>query len=190
MDHVDHVQLLDGGVPPSGGTWADFGAGEGAFTLALRDLAGPESQIYAVDRDRRSLESLRKGMERRFPESALRLVEADFSRRLELPVLNGIVAANSLHFVPAGSQAEVLRLWRGYLGPGGRLILVEYDADHGNRWVPYPISFARLAGLAREAEFSNPTRLAERPTRIMGRMYSALLAVPDRRLNERVEWRD
>ncbi|MEX1104238.1 MAG: class I SAM-dependent methyltransferase, partial [Dehalococcoidia bacterium] len=151
MDHADHVQLLAAGVPRRAGVWADFGAGGGAFTLALRELAGADAEIYAVDADRRALDSLKKAMERRFPGSAPLLVRADFTQPIELPVLDGIVAANSLHFVPFGRQVEVLRLWRDYLAPAGRLILVEYDADDGNRWVPYPILFARLSGLAGEA---------------------------------------
>ena len=44
MDHSDHVNLLRNGVLP-GGVWADLGAGSGAFTLALAELAGPETTI-------------------------------------------------------------------------------------------------------------------------------------------------
>jgi len=174
MDHRDHVRLLAAGVPSTGGVWADFGCGEGAFTLALRELAGPSVEIYAVDRDRHALESLRRSMERRFPGTMLRTIEADFRQPVELPPLDGIVAANSLHFVERAQQVEVLGSWRRHLIPGGRLILVEYDADEGNRWVPYPISLRRLGSLAEAAGFSAPERLAERRTRILSRMYSAL----------------
>ena len=51
MDHRDHVALIRAGVGEQGGRWADIGAGEGAFTLALADLLGPGGQIIAVDRD-------------------------------------------------------------------------------------------------------------------------------------------
>ena len=35
MNHTDHVQLIEAGLERhSGGVWADFGAGSGAFTLA------------------------------------------------------------------------------------------------------------------------------------------------------------
>ena len=54
VDHADHVGLLRAAVEP-GGTWADIGAGEGAFTLALADLLGPGGRIVAVDRDGRAL---------------------------------------------------------------------------------------------------------------------------------------
>jgi len=51
VEHADHVTLLRGGVPGPGGAWADFGAGRGAFTLALAELIGPGSQLHAIDRD-------------------------------------------------------------------------------------------------------------------------------------------
>lgn len=44
--------LIRGGIASSGGTWADFGAGAGNFTLALRDLLGAEATRYAIDRRR------------------------------------------------------------------------------------------------------------------------------------------
>jgi len=40
MEHADHVFLLREGVMDAGETWADFGSGTGAFTLALADLLG------------------------------------------------------------------------------------------------------------------------------------------------------
>ena len=41
MDHAEHVNFLRNGIPATGGVWADFGAGRGAFTLALADLIAP-----------------------------------------------------------------------------------------------------------------------------------------------------
>jgi precorrin-6B methylase 2 len=60
MDHSDHVNLLRPANLPFGGTWADFGAGTGAFTLALRELVGPHANIYAVDKDQRGCRELEK----------------------------------------------------------------------------------------------------------------------------------
>ena len=166
-------------MPATGGAWADLGAGTGAFTLALRDLAGPGAEIFAVDRDSRALASLQAAMHQRFPGTHLHLVPADFTRPLRLPPLDGIIAANSLHFVPRPDQPGVLESWRRCLRPAGRLILVEYDADDGNPWVPYPLSFTRLADLAKSASFTPPVHLAEHPSRMMHRIYSAFLTRPD-----------
>jgi ubiquinone/menaquinone biosynthesis C-methylase UbiE len=172
VNHDDHVRLIEGGIA-RGGVWADLGAGAGAFTLALRDIAGPKVEIIAIDRDRGSLRTLRDEMGGRFPGTHLRLVESDFVQSLDLPPLDGVLVANAIHFVPARDQAPLLRRWREYLKPEGQLIVVEYDAEQGNRWVPYPVSFTTLRKVARAAGFAEPVLLGARPSRWMGRMYAA-----------------
>jgi len=175
VNHADHVQLIETGIERNrAGVWADFGAGSGAFTLALRDIAGPDAAIIAVDRDRASLQTLRAAMERQFPGTQLRLLQADIAGHLTLPPLDGIVAANAIHFVPLQDQKALLRRWRSYLKPEGRLIVVEYDADSGNRWAPHPMSYAAFRETARAAGFTDPVLLGSRPSRWLGRIYSAL----------------
>ncbi|MCA9859246.1 MAG: methyltransferase domain-containing protein, partial [Thermomicrobiales bacterium] len=80
MNHDDHVRLIARAFDTTGGVWADFGAGTGAFTLAIRDLAGPDCTIYAIDRDQPALRSLREKMDRRFPGTQLHTVEGDIRR--------------------------------------------------------------------------------------------------------------
>jgi hypothetical protein len=80
--------------------------------------------------------------------------------------------ANSLHF--ERDKLVVVRLVRGYLRPGGRLVLVEYDTDRGNPWVPYPLSFRSWEALAAEAGLRETRRLAAVPSRFLGAIYSAL----------------
>jgi ubiquinone/menaquinone biosynthesis C-methylase UbiE len=173
VNHDDHVKLIETGIERNrGGVWADFGAGSGAFTLALRDIAGPDTSIIAIDRDQASLQTLRASMERKFPGTQFRLVEAEMAEHLTLPPLDGIVAANAIHFVP--DQTALLRRWRAYLKPDGRLVVVEYDADNGNRWAPYPMSYAAFRETARAAGFTDPALLGSRPSRWLGRIYSAL----------------
>ena len=70
--------------------------------------------------------------------------------------------------------AAPLRLVGSYLRPAGRLILVEYDTDHGNRWVPFPLSFRSWATVAAEAGFRETQRLTSVPSRFLGSIYSAL----------------
>ncbi len=183
MNHDDHVALIRGAFPASDSRlqspdtiWADFGAGSGAFTLAIRDLAGPAADIYAIDRDRSALESLRDAMRRRFPETYLYLLDGDIRHPPELPSLDGIVAANSLHYVDRKQQAPTLLLWSTLLKPGGRIVLVEYDSNNPNQWVPYPISFSRLGTLTRDAGLPAPELLGTHPSRWSGGIYSAMIA--------------
>lgn len=176
MNHVDHVRLIAPGVPAhAGGRWADFGAGTGAFTLALRDIAGSDVEIIAVDRDAGDLRELQRTMERVFPGTWLQTRTADFTRPLELPPLDGILAANSLHYVR--DQVALLRRWHSYLAPGGRLIVVEYDTDHGNHWVPHALSFETFAEIAQEAGFNTPERIGTQPSRFLGRFFAGLAQV-------------
>jgi ubiquinone/menaquinone biosynthesis C-methylase UbiE len=172
MNHRDHVELLRPADIALGGLWADLGAGSGAFTLALRELLGPGATIYAVDKDRRSLDSLARAYQSRFGEPQdLHLVHADFTHDLDLPALDGAMMANSLHFCK--DKEKVLRHVRTLLKPEGALLLVEYNIDSGNLWVPYPLSFEIFRALAPRAGFSEPRLLAKHPSSFLREFYSA-----------------
>lgn len=172
MNHSDHVALLRPGVPKQDATWADFGSGGGAFTLALAELLGSESRIISIDRDRRSLSGQRDLLSQRYPHLRVDLLLADFTDDLDLPPLDGLVMANSLHFTK--NKLPVVRKLRGYLKPGGRFLLVEYDVDRGNRWVPYPLSFMTWRTLATDAGLEQTELLQRRPSRFLSGFYSAL----------------
>lgn len=172
MDHQDHVNLLRRGVPPTGGMWADLGSGHGAFTLALAECLSSQGEIYSVDRDGKALESQRLAMQARFPTVLVHYLSADFTRPLPLPLLNGLVMANALHFI--ADKGPTLRLIRGYLRPHGRLVVVEYNVDRGNPWVPYPFSFRKWEQLALAQGFTRPQLLSTRPSRFLGEIYAAL----------------
>ena len=75
--------------------------------------------------------------------------------------------------VPGGPAWEQLAAATAYLRPGGRLLLVEYDTDHGNRWVPYPLSYDTWEFLAARAGFTATRLLAVHPSRYFHRIYSA-----------------
>ena len=163
MKQQDLIALIEKGIGERGGRWADLGAGEGAFTYALAELLGPSARITAVDKDARALRSLDGAFDTRV---------ADFTRPLDLHDLDGVLMANSLHFVH--DKQPVVESVRRMLRPGGRLIVVEYAADRGNPWVPYPFSFERWKEMAARAGFKETRLLATYPSRWLGGMYSAL----------------
>lgn len=179
MDHNDHVNLLRPANVSQGGAWADLGSGNGAFTLALRELVGPEATIYAVDKNRAVLRELENMHRTRFdtssPSSPLRtnliLLHQDFSRLHDLPPLDGVVMANSLHFFK--DKEQVLRQVHGLLKPDGTLLLVEYNVESGNMWVPHPLTFESFRSLAMRTGFKEPRLLAKVPSRFLHEFYSA-----------------
>jgi ubiquinone/menaquinone biosynthesis C-methylase UbiE len=191
VDHRDHVGLIRGGLEAAksaraasvgsgeadgdqrsnGLQWLELGAGEGAFTLALADLLGPGAKIVALDRDGSALRRLAEELPRQFPGRTLEIVAGDFRDSLPAGPFDGVLAANSLHFV--ADPVEVLRRARAVLRPAGRLIVVEYDADRGNPWVPHPFSGDRFIDLATEAGFEHPRLIGRVPSRFLGAIYAA-----------------
>ena len=182
MDHRDHVGLLAPGLagePRGAGVrWADIGAGSGAFTLALADLLGPGATIVAVDRDRRALDENRRAVEARFPGVVLKTLVADLTGPLDLAPLDGIVAANSLHFVGPVDQVATVRRLAGLLRPGGPFLLVEYDSDQGNQWVPHPFTPAGWERIAAAAGLVDVAPIGHVPSRWLGGIYSAAARRP------------
>jgi len=176
MDHADHVALLRRGLEGGGARWADLGSGGGAFTLALADLLGADGEVWSVDRDGRALADQQVAMSARFPRARVTYLRQDFTMTPDVPPLDGIVMANSLHFVR--DQAAVLARLVQLLVPGGRFILVEYDADTGNQWVPYPIPLAGWRRLTEAAGLMDVREIGRRPSRFLSSIYSALAVRP------------
>ena len=174
MNHADLVALIRDGVPAKGGRWADLGAGEGAFTRALADLVGPGAHITAVDKDAGSLRRLDSAAGK--AASMIETLVSDFTRALHLTNLDGVLMANSLHFVR--DKEPVLRSVRDMLRPGGTLIVVEYDADRGNPWVPYPLSYRNWQRLAAAVGFDQTRQFGSYPSRYLRSMYGAVSSRP------------
>lgn len=53
-------------------------------------------------------------------------------------------------------------------------VLVEYDTDRGNAWVPFPVSFRSWTSLAVEAGFRDTRRIASVRSRFLGSIYSVM----------------
>lgn len=168
MNDRDALSLLSAAVPSADGeTWADLGAGTGVFTRALATLVGPAGHLFAVDEDDRALGSIRA-----WNSARVTVLRADVTRPLDLPVLDGIVMANVLHFV-ADAEGVLPRLVH-QLRPGGRFVLIEYEGRRPGPWTPYPVSIDRFRELAPLAGLSDPRVAAVRPSRFGGQIYAAV----------------
>lgn len=174
--HVDDaVALIRDAVGNATGAWADLGAGTGTFTRALARILGAGSTIYAVDDDVSAVAALHRFA----TTSATRIipVRADITRPLELPglgdhLLDGILLANSLHFVP--NAERVLMQLAQRVRVGGRVIVVEYDQRAPSRWVPYPIHASRWPQVAASAGLARAAVTATRPSAYAGVLYAGV----------------
>lgn len=173
MNESDAIDLLRPAVASTrDARWADLGAGTGTFTRALAALLGPDAHIYPVDADDRALRSLRAWAEKAPGPPRIRIIHGDFTRRMPLPPLDGLVMANALHFVR--DQPGAVALAASYLRPGGRLVVIEYENRPPSRWVPHPVSSARFAELAADAGLTPPRVVATRPSAYGGDIYVAM----------------
>ena len=163
MTPSDALTLLRPGIPSSSGIWADLGAGTGMFTLALRQLL-KSGTIYAVDKNPHVLWSIAAAG----PVEVI-VHEADFTRPLELPLLDGIVMANALHYAadPVATLKNILTCLR----KGAPFLLVEYETEQARPpWIPHPLPFRRFVEMAEKVGLSEPEELARVPSDY-GRQY-------------------
>ena len=129
--------------------WADLGAGDGLFTLALAGILPQPAKIIAIDQDEKQVKTIR------LPNGRITLekIVADMNHLpADLPFFDGIIMANALHYIR--DQSSFLRTIREkHLKSEGRLIVIEYDLEKSNPWVPFPVSRKKLTQLAHETEF-------------------------------------
>ena len=138
--------------------WVDLGCGSGTFTYALAALLADGSSIHAVDRLHQYLKAGQNGVDIIFKK-------ADFEKQvLHFANLSGIVMANSLHFVE--NQLELIQRIKPWLKAGGKMILIEYDTDDKNAWVPYPITYDRAFEIFTKAGFQHIAKVGELNSRI------------------------
>jgi len=172
MREIDIKNLIANAVVPGPFTWADFGSGEGAFTVALRELLGPSGTIFSIDKNAKSLHLQQKTFGEQFLGGNITFINSDFTDNMRLPKLNGILMANALHFIQ--DKKIFLEKLKTYMQPSGKLVVVEYNTDTGNPYVPYPLSFATFQKVALSAGYKNIQKLATAPSTYWGGMYSAI----------------
>ena len=170
----DAIEMLaDSGVEALGPTtWADLGCGNGTFTLALADVLATGSTIHAMDRDGSAL--------RKIPSAhngvCITTHHGDFTNQTwPFADLDGILMANSLHFVD--DQATFIRTCEPRMTAQRRFLIVEYDTDEASRWLPYPVSRTKLTALFAAAGYSSIRLLLSRASVYRrASLYAALIA--------------
>jgi ubiquinone/menaquinone biosynthesis C-methylase UbiE len=151
--------------------WTDLGCGNGTFTLALAQLLQPQSFIYAVDTDKSALDQIPAEYNSVIIEKMRGNFEED---DLSFKNLDGILMANSLHYIK--DKNSFIERAAGCLEKGGCFLLIEYDTNKANQWVPYPLDFSSMTGLFNSAGFHSIRKLQEKAS-VFGRskLYSALI---------------
>jgi len=150
--------------------WADLGCGKGLFTRALAGLLYQGSTMYAVDKN---ISSFQKNS---FPNHVtVKTMESDFARDdLNLQNLDGILMANALHFVR--DKKLFIEKVIPWFRDAPVFLLVEYDTDRTNPWVPYPLSFFTLKKLFTELGFGVVKKINEKKSLYRsGTMYSVFI---------------
>ena len=156
-DAID--MLADSGVDALGPTtWADLGAGDGTFTLALAKVLASGSVIHAIDLDGSAV--------RRIPShkgARITTHHGDFMKQpWPFADLDGILMANSLHYVE--DQPKFIRACESHMKSRRNFLIVEYDTSEASPWVPYPVSQSRLTTLFEGAGYTSVKVLRSRPS--------------------------
>ncbi len=171
MKVADAIELIERAFrqPVGVETWADLGCGSGTFTRALATLLGERSIIYAVDKENQHIKTATD------PAASINFLRLDFIRDpLPYSELDGILMANAIHYV--SDKASFIEKLKQHLKPDGKLLIVEYDTDSPNAWVPYPLSFDRLTQLFSQHGFGKIEKLKERSSIFRsGKMYACVI---------------
>jgi len=172
MDIREAISLIetDDIIKDKPTSWADLGCGKGLFTHALAALLSPGSTVFAIDKNISSFQ------ENLFPgHVTIQPMESDFVQDdLKLQKLDGILMANSLHFIR--NKKLLIEKLIPWFRKVPVFLLVEYDTDRSNPWVPYPQSFITLKEFFTEMGFGVIKKINEKKSLYRsGKMYSAFI---------------
>lgn len=156
MQIQDAIHLIKNTIPldQSPQKWVDLGCGSGTFTLALAALLPAGSTIYAVDK----IDQLFTNQETKVN---IKHVKADFEYYdFDFAEIDGIMMANSLHYI-ADKKSLVIRLEK-FFASNNYFVIIEYETDISNQWVPYPIRFSQLKSLFLKLDYEKVSNIASR----------------------------
>jgi ubiquinone/menaquinone biosynthesis C-methylase UbiE len=134
--------------------WADLGCGSGTFTEALANLLPENSIIYAVDRNKSLVENISGNNKIKIEKIHANFINDDLPQELD-----GILMANSIHYVE-DKDSFIKKIEKNFKSKPFFLI-VEYDMDISNPWVPFPLSFNSLKQFFTSADYTSVRKLNE-----------------------------
>ncbi len=141
--------------------WADLGAGQGRFTLALAHLFAAKAadhEIVAIDTNPNALAQLPKQVK----GVRISTKVGDMKQAGDFCPYDGLIMANSLHYIRKKKAFfEAARRW---MKPGAVFILVEYDTSWPNPWVPFPLTFAGFRQNATQWGLEEVEKINEKPS--------------------------
>jgi SAM-dependent methyltransferase len=172
--------LLPACRPPASGTWADLGCGDGIFSAVLADLLGPFGRVVGLDRDRHALSRFDRNMAAAGMGGETTAVLADFRQPLPLAQVDGLLAANALHFTRQAEKAPLLSALTQRLRPGGQWIIVEYNHELGTGAVPHPLAADGWVRLLHSLGLQDVRVAARVPSRYLGEMVAVSGIKPGR----------
>lgn len=161
MDIKDAIQFIthDGFSAKNKKKWVDLGCGTGTFTLALASIVDEGSTIYAVDSNSSALNMIPES----YNQVNIKKLTKDFiTDNLSINRLDGVLMANSLHYVK--DKEIFLEKLKLQLNNNACWVIIEYDTNISNTWVPYPIDFQSLKILFSKLGYKNCTKLNSRPS--------------------------
>lgn len=155
MKTQEAINLIKPAIPISNEPqiWADLGCRTGVFTNALANLLPIGSLIFAIDAQSQNLQKTMGNV-------SIDFIKADFEKSdFEFSDLDGILMANSLHFVK--DKSSLIHRLEKYLSQNKKIVIVEYDTKSANQWVSFPICFSDLKTLFMNHQFNEIEKIGE-----------------------------
>jgi predicted methyltransferase len=141
------AEVLDGLAVKPGDRVADIGSGYGYFTFRLAARVGAEGKVYAVDIDPEAINKVRQRKERDHIEQVEPILGATDDPRLPQG-LDAILIVDTYH--EFREYDRMMQAVYRALKPGGRLVIIDGEAQSGSARTEYHRLHRIPAELVRE----------------------------------------
>jgi ubiquinone/menaquinone biosynthesis C-methylase UbiE len=177
----DEVQRLVAWLDIAPGTRiADFGAGDGAYAIALALRVGPSGHVYANEINPQRLTEIRSAAADAGLDNVSAIEGAVAKTNLPEACCDVLFSRLVYHHLSdaAAINADIYRALR----PGGRYLVIEFGPGGIMDWIGEPRGYRSVHGTPNETVVREVTaagfRLARRPESWRGRVYAVLFARP------------